>query len=75
MPWRGRLSFRQYLPNKFGMKLYILCDSTNGYMSLFDVYTGADYEPNPDVDGFENNEGHTFQVVMGPMFSAKAFCR
>lgn len=34
-------------------------------MSLFDVYTGADYEPNPDVDGFENNEGHTFQVVMG----------
>ena len=68
VPWKGRLSFRQYLPNKpdkFGMKLYILCDSTNGYMSLFDVYTGADYEPNPDRDEFEDLEGHTFQVVMG----------
>ena len=70
VPWKGRLSFRQYLPNtpdKFGMKLYILCDSTNGYLSLFDVYTGADYEPNPDREEFEDLEGHTFQVVKGLM--------
>ena len=70
VPWNGLLSFRQYLPNKpdkFGMKLYILCDSTTGYLSLFDVYTGADYEPNPERDEFEDLEGHTFQVVMGLM--------
>jgi hypothetical protein len=56
VPWKGRLSFRQYIPNKpdrFGMKLYILCDSLTGYVSLFDVYTGKDFDPNPAADDLE----------------------
>jgi hypothetical protein len=68
VPWRGRLSFRQYIPNKpdkFGMKLYILCDSSNGYISLFDCYTGRDYDPNPERENHELEEGHSYQVVIG----------
>jgi hypothetical protein len=43
--WKGRLSFRQYLPlkaSKFGIKTYELCDSTTGYLWSFLVYTGKD---------------------------------
>jgi hypothetical protein len=43
--WKGRLSFKQYLPlkaSKFGIKTYELCDSTTGYLWYFLVYTGKD---------------------------------
>jgi hypothetical protein len=43
--WKGRLSFKQYLPlkaSKFGIKTYELCDSTTGYLWSFLVYTGKD---------------------------------
>jgi len=33
--WRGRLSFRQYIPlksSKFGIKSYELCESSSGYL-------------------------------------------
>jgi hypothetical protein len=45
--WKGRLSFKQYLPlkaSKFGIKTYELCDSTTGYLWSFLVYTGKDTE-------------------------------
>jgi hypothetical protein len=45
--WKGRLSFKQYLPlkaSKFGIKIYELCDSTTGYLWSFLVYTGKDTE-------------------------------
>ena len=67
-PWKGRLRFRQYIPSKpdkWGIKLYPICESSSGYICDFDVYTGADYVPNPDADPFENHEGHTYHVVMG----------
>ena len=41
--FKGRLSFRQYMPNKpteYGIKLCRAADSANGYMSNFDVYLG-----------------------------------
>ncbi|PNF18924.1 hypothetical protein B7P43_G18030, partial [Cryptotermes secundus] len=43
--WKGRLSFKQYLPlkaSKFGIKTYELCDSATGYLWSFLVYTGKD---------------------------------
>jgi hypothetical protein len=43
--WKGRLSFKQYLPlkaAKFGIKTYELCDSVSGYLWSFVVYTGKD---------------------------------
>lgn len=44
MPWRGRLSFRQYIPSKrhrFGVKMFVLSDVRTGYILRFFVYTRA----------------------------------
>jgi len=41
VPWRGRLSFRQYVPgkvHKYGVKMYKVAD-TNGYIWNFIIYT------------------------------------
>jgi hypothetical protein len=38
IPWRGHLSFRVYSPDKpvkYGIRAYMLSDSTNGYVSKF----------------------------------------
>lgn len=38
IPWRGNLSFRVYNPDKpikYGIKAYMLCDATNGYVNKF----------------------------------------
>ena len=51
IPFRGRLSFKQYhrdKPIKWGMKLWILVDSKTGYNYSFDMYVGCD----EDVDDF-----------------------
>lgn len=40
---RGRFTFRQFVkdkPTRWGMKLWILADSANGYTCDFEVYTG-----------------------------------
>jgi hypothetical protein len=45
--WKGRLSFRQYIPlkaAKFGIKTYELCESSSGYVWSFLVYTGKDMD-------------------------------
>ena len=42
--WRGRLSFRQYMPqkrHKFGLKIFKICDVESGYILNFILYTGA----------------------------------
>lgn len=68
VPWKGRLSFRQYLPNKpdrFGVKLYVISESVSGYISNFEIYTGKDFDPNPDGDESEHDKGHSYNVVMG----------
>ncbi|XP_037527279.1 piggyBac transposable element-derived protein 4 isoform X1 [Rhipicephalus sanguineus] len=44
MPWRGRLSCRQYIPSerhRFGVKTFVLCDVHTGYILRFIVCTGA----------------------------------
>lgn len=44
IPFRGRIIFRQYIPNKaarYGIKLYKLCDSI-GYTYNLSVYSGKD---------------------------------
>ncbi|KAK3748585.1 hypothetical protein RRG08_011667 [Elysia crispata] len=43
--FKGRLGFRQYLPSKpikWGIKIWALSESTTGYMSNFQVYTGRE---------------------------------
>lgn len=43
--WKGRLGFKMYIPSKrerYGIKIYMLCESSIGYPSNFIVYCGAD---------------------------------
>ena len=45
MPWRGRVSFRQFIPSKpirYGMKLYCCCESSSGYICSMKLYTGKE---------------------------------
>ena len=42
--WKGRLSFRIYIPSKrelYGVKLFMLCESETGYLTSFIIYTGS----------------------------------
>ena len=41
--WKGRLFFKQYIPikcNRFGIKLFLLCDCKTRYILRFFIYTG-----------------------------------
>lgn len=41
--FRGRVRFRVYnknKPDKYGMKLYVVCDAATGYVLKFEPYTG-----------------------------------
>jgi len=56
--WKGRLSFKQFIPSKrhrFGIKLFVLCDCETGYLLDFIVYCGQqshiDTLDNLDVSG------------------------
>lgn len=43
MKWKGRLSFKVYMPlksAKFGIKFYELCESDSSYVWNFFIYTG-----------------------------------
>ena len=59
---KGRSGMRQYIkdkPTKWGFKLWVLADSSNGYTWNFDVYTGR------DKDGNDNKvHGLGYRVVM-----------
>ena len=40
--WKGCLHFKQYIPSKrerYGVKIYMLCESASGYLSTFIIYT------------------------------------
>ena len=59
--WRGRLAFRQYMPEKrhrFGLKLFLICDVESGYILDFIVYTGA--QTDVEVD---KNFGFTGSLI------------
>ena len=57
--FKGRLAFRQYLPSKptkWGVKVWLLCESSTGYTWNFQVYTGR-------VAG-QQEHGLSYRVVM-----------
>lgn len=62
VPFRGWLSIKQYFkdkPVRWGIKLWMLCDSKSGYCFNFDIYSGRD-EDFSDL----NNINITSAVVM-----------
>lgn len=63
IPWHGHLSFRVYSPDKpvkYGIRAYMLSDSTNGYVSKFKPYTGKS-ATGPSMNGA------TYDLVMNLM--------
>ena len=55
VPYRGRCSFRQYIkskPAKYGLKLWLLCDSSTSYVLNVQIHTGRIHG-----DGPERNQG------------------
>ena len=45
VPFRGRCSFRQYIPSKpakYGLKFWTLCDAATGYCLRMQAYLGKD---------------------------------
>lgn len=62
MAWKGRLGFRQYIPskrNRFGIKMFVLCDCETGFVLDLIVYTGA----GTAIDNYED-VGMSGSVVM-----------
>ena len=60
IPFRGKVHFKVYnpdKPDKYGVKSYQLCDSSNGYCCMFEIYTGV----NPDLP---SAKGKTYDLVM-----------
>lgn len=61
IPFRGRLKFRQYIPNKshrYGIKIYKLC-SVDGYTNNVIVYTGK----NEKVEGQAHSETMVHELL------------
>jgi hypothetical protein len=54
IPYKGRLGFKQYMkdkPTKWGIKVFVLADSHNGYVKRLQVYTGKDVDAGSDAVG------------------------
>ena len=53
IPFKGRLGFKQYMkakPTKWGIKVFVLSDSVNGYVYRLQIYTGKHVESsNPSI--------------------------
>ena len=59
--FKGRVSFRQYLkgkPNSWGIKAYVLSDSTTGYLHNLRIYFGKQTSLIDDTE-----LSHTVKVV------------
>ena len=50
--FKGRLGFKQYMkdkPTKWGIKVFTLSDTVNGYVYRFQIYTGKNLDDSVDV--------------------------
>ena len=74
--WKGRLIFKQYIPNKrswFGMKMFSLCEDSGYLWNLF-VYFGKNGKPEPEEKQLENRIGKNcletvkiFMLIIGTL--------
>lgn len=63
VPCKGHTAMRQYMndkPTKWGFKLFVLADSSNGYTVDFSVYTGKN---NVLVEHAESSGGSAHTVL------------
>ena len=70
-PFKGRVKFRVYnpaKPNKWGIKLYQICESSSGYCVGFDVYDGTEgCAVLAEAVGVPDSAGKTTKLVVGMM--------
>lgn len=71
MLWKGRLAFKQFIPskrNRFGIKLFVLCDCTTGIVLDFIVYTGkgTDYSVDDEMPTTLNASEKVIQTLLQP---------
>ncbi|XP_070550472.1 piggyBac transposable element-derived protein 4-like [Ptychodera flava] len=74
VPWRGNLAMRVYVPSKpdrFGMKAFTVNEAKTGYTIAYNLYTGRNFNPYPDAEESELDEGMTYKIVMGLLTSSK----
>jgi hypothetical protein len=65
--WKGRLSFKQYLPlkaSKFGIKTCELCDAITGYLWSFLVCAGKGTEFNSSLITADTNKTTTIVLKL-----------
>ncbi len=61
--FKGRLGFKQYMkdkPTKWGIKVFVLSDATNGYIYRLEIYTGKN-------ETLDNATGLCSRVVLDLM--------
>lgn len=66
MLFKGRLSFKQYIPSKrhrFGIKFFVLCDCETGYILDFIIYCGKE----SDIQEVEQEAGISGNIVLTMM--------
>ena len=69
IPFKGRLSFKQYLPlkpKKWGIKFFVLADSLNGFCLDWKAYTGKEAAPR---DG-DNMTTRVVKELMEPYYES-----
>ena len=68
-PFKGRVKFRVYnpaKPNKWGIKLYQVCESSSGYCIGFDIYDGSEgCTVFAESVGVDDDATKTTKIVVG----------
>ena len=76
MLWKGRLSWKQYIPSKrarYGIKSYEICESSSGYIWDFFVYTGKNTVYNSAYDN-EGSVGAKAILTLAHNLLDKGYC-
>lgn len=47
--FRGRCPFRQYIPSKPGIKMFVMCNSKNSYCCNTNIYLGKERNERPET--------------------------
>ena len=58
VPFRGRVNFKQYIPmkpSKYGIKIFLLCDSFTYYVYNADIYLGKNYNNESNAKNIGEN--------------------
>ena len=79
LPYKGHLSIKVYnpaKPHKYGLKFYFLCDSQNGYVVDFKMYTGEESTLRDTVYSLVGRfVGQGFHVFMDNYYNSVALAQ